>query len=146
MASKQILLVEDNPHLYELTTSSISVAAPDCAVVWARDGRRALDFLWARADFSHRDPSSLPDLVILDLNLPDLSGLQVLRQLRAQPRTALVPVVMLTSSRLPEDILACYRHGANGYVAKPVAFSQYRSKLLRLVQFWLEVNEAPLPL
>lgn len=134
MASKQILLVEDNPHLYELTTSSISVAAPDCAVVWAR------------ADFSHRDPSSLPDLVILDMNLPDLSGLQVLRQLRAQPRTALVPVVMLTSSRLPEDILACYRHGANGYVAKPVAFSQYRSKLLRLVQFWLEVNEAPLPL
>jgi two-component system response regulator len=146
MASKQILLVEDNPHLYELTSSSISVAAPDCEVLWARDGQQALDFMWAHANFSHRKASDLPDLVILDMNLPDLSGLQVLRELRGHPRTALVPVVMLTSSRLPEDILACYRHGANGYVAKPVAFTHYRSKLLRLVQFWLEVNEAPVPL
>jgi len=141
MTDRKILLVEDKPDLRVLTCSAIEAAAPGCEVVWARDGREALDYLWAQGRFASRDPSQLPALVILDMHLPDRPGLEVLQLLRGCPATAVLPVVMLTSSRLPEDVLACYRSGANGYVSKPVAFAQYRSKIATLVDFWLEVNE-----
>lgn len=141
MVDKQILLVEDQPDLKLLTCSAIEAVAPGCEVIWARDGRQAMDYLWARANFACRDLSEQPALVILDMHLPDQPGLQVLRLLRAHPSTAVVPVVMLTSSRLPQDVLACYQSGANGYVSKPVSFAQYRRKIAGLVDFWLEVNE-----
>jgi two-component system response regulator len=141
MADKQILLVEDKPDLKLLTCSAIEAAAPGCEVIWAREGRQALDYLWARADFACRDPGEQPALVILDMHLPDLPGLQVLQLLRGHRSTAVLPVVMLTSSRLPQDVLACYQSGANGYVSKPVSFAQYRRKIGGLVDFWLEVNE-----
>jgi two-component system response regulator len=138
MPSKQILLVEDNPDLHQLTRHALG---QEDEVVWARDGQQALNYLWARGDHAARDPSEQPALVILDMNLPLLSGLQVLRQLRENPLTEVTPVVMLTSSSEPDDVRACYRSGANGYVAKPVAFAQYRRKVASLRDFWLGVNE-----
>ncbi len=141
MTARKLLLEEGKTGLRVLTCSAIEAAAPGCEVVWARDGREALDYLWAQGRFASRDPSQLPALVILDMHLPDRPGLEVLQLLRGCPATAVLPVVMLTSSRLPEDVLACYRSGANGYVSKPVAFAQYRSKIASLVDFWLEVNE-----
>lgn len=141
MSSKHILLVEDNPDLLELTRAALLGGAADNNIVWARDGQQALDYLWARGPHEGRDANEQPALVILDMHLPSLSGLQVLQQLREHPLTAVVPVVMLTSSREPGDVLACYRSGANGYVAKPVAFAQYRQKVACLRDFWLGVNE-----
>lgn len=145
MPPKQILLVEDNPDLLELTRAALLSGAADSDIdsdiVWARDGQQALDYLWARGPHEGRDVNEQPALVIMDMHLPRLSGLQVLQQLREHPLTAVVPVVMLTSSREPDDVRACYRSGANGYVAKPVAFAQYRQKVARLRDFWLGVNE-----
>lgn len=141
MASKQILLVEDSPELHELTRLALAGGGTDEDIVWARDGQQALDYLWAQGRHVGRDTSEQPALVILDMHLPSLSGLQVLRQLRQHPLTEVIPVVMLTSSREPEDLRACYRSGANGYVAKPVAFAQYRRKVACLRDFWLGVNE-----
>lgn len=145
MSPKQILLVEDNPDLLELTRAALLSGAADSDIdsdiVWARDGQQALDYLWARGPHEGRDVNEQPALVIMDMHLPRLSGLQVLQQLREHPLTAVVPVVMLTSSREPDDVRACYRSGANGYVAKPVAFAQYRQKVARLRDFWLGVNE-----
>jgi two-component system response regulator len=145
MPSKQILLVEDSPELHELTCLALAADGADGDIVWARDGQQALDYLWAQGRHAGRDTSQQPALVILDMHLPSLSGLQVLRQLRDHPLTEVIPVVMLTSSREPEDLRACYRSGANGYVAKPVAFAQYRHKVVCLRDFWLGVNE-PAPL
>ena len=145
MPPKQILLVEDNPDLLELTRAALLSGAADSDIdsdiVWARDGQQALDYLWARGPHEGRDVNEQPALVIRDMHLPRLSGLQVLQQLREHPLTAVVPVVMLTSSREPDDVRACYRSGANGYVAKPVAFAQYRQKVACLRDFWLGVNE-----
>jgi two-component system response regulator len=145
MSPKQILLVEDNPDLLELTRAALLSGAADSDIdsdiVWARDGQQALDYLWARGPHEGRDVNEQPALVIMDMHLPRLSGLQVLQQLREHPLTAVVPVVMLTSSREPDDVRACYRSGANGYVAKPVAFAQYRQKVACLRDFWLGVNE-----
>ena len=145
MPPKQILLVEDNPDLLELTRAALLCGAADSDIdsdiVWARDGQQALDYLWARGPHEGRDVNEQPALVIMDMHLPRLSGLQVLQQLREHPLTAVVPVVMLTSSREPDDVRACYRSGANGYVAKPVAFAQYRQKVACLRDFWLGVNE-----
>lgn len=145
MPPKQILLVEDNPDLLELTRAALLSGAADSDIdsdiVWARDGQQALDYLWARGPHEGRDVNEQPALVIMDMHLPRLSGLQVLQQLREHPLTAVVPVVMLTSSREPDDVRACYRSGANGYVAKPVAFAQYRQKVVCLRDFWLGVNE-----
>ena len=145
MPFKQILLVEDSPELHELTCLALAGGGADDDIVWARDGQQALDYLWAQGRHAGRDVSEQPSLVILDMHLPSLSGLQVLRQLREHPLTEVIPVVMLTSSREPEDLRACYRSGANGYVAKPVAFAQYRRKVACLRDFWLGVNE-PAPL
>jgi two-component system response regulator len=145
MPPKQILLVEDDPDLLELTRAALLSGAADSDIdsdiVWARDGQQALDYLWARGPHEGRDVNEQPALVIMDMHLPRLSGLQVLQQLREHPLTAVVPVVMLTSSREPDDVRACYRSGANGYVAKPVAFAQYRQKVACLRDFWLGVNE-----
>jgi|LauGreDrversion4_2_1035121.scaffolds.fasta_scaffold120111_2 two-component system response regulator len=146
MPSKQILLVEDSPELHELTCLAwAGGGGRDDDIVWARDGHQALEYLWAQGRHAGRDTREQPALVILDMHLPSLSGLQVLRQLREHPLTEVIPVVMLTSSREPEDLRACYRSGANGYVAKPVAFAQYRRNVACLRDFWLGVNE-PAPL
>jgi two-component system response regulator len=141
MASKHILLVEDNPDLLELTRGALLSGGADSEIVSVQDGQQALDYLWACGAHHGRDASEQPALVILDMHLPCLSGLQVLERLREHPLTAMVPVVMLTSSREPDDVRACYRSGANGYVAKPLAFAQYRQKVTALRDFWLGANE-----
>lgn len=143
MSSKIILLVDDNPDDEELTLLALEESNILNEVVVARDGVEALDYLFAAGRYADRDPRRLPQLVLLDLNLPKLDGLEVLRRLRADPRTALLPVVILTSSGEEEDVIAGYRCGANGYVRKPVDFNGFAEAVKHLGLYWLVLNETP---
>ena len=139
--ARQILLVEDNPDLLELTLIALQNCASRADIVVARDGAEALDYLWGKGSYCGRDTHEQPAFVMLDMKLPKLSGLEVLRNVRSNPLTALVPVVMLTSSNEPSDMTACYQSGANGFVCKPIEFRKYSEKLNRLQAYWLDVNE-----
>jgi two-component system, response regulator len=108
----------------------------------AYDAAQALDYLFGQGAHSGRDTSEQPELVLLDLKLPKLTGLEVLQRMRDDPRTATVPVVILTSSSEQEDIMACYRGGANSFVRKPVDFADYADKLRQVQAYWLRVNES----
>ena len=130
-----ILLVEDNPDDEALTVRAVRMRTT-AEVEVARDGQEALDYLINNA-------KDLPRLVLLDLDLPDISGLDVLRRIRADERTRLVPVVILTSFSAPNDVAAAYRHGANSYVRKPVDFDQFAEVIHHLGVYWLVVNEPP---
>jgi two-component system response regulator len=112
-------------------------------VVVARDGSEALDYLFAEGTYQGRDPTTLPQLVLLDLKLPKVDGLQVLRRLRADARTNLLPVVILTSSREDQDLIESYRLGANSYVRKPVNFDEFLEAARQLGLYWLLLNEVP---
>ncbi|MDI1268208.1 MAG: response regulator [Polaromonas sp.] len=142
MHDKPILVVEDNPDHLELTVLTLQEQGTDTAIVTARDGAEALDYLFGRGAHAGRDTQKQPAFVLLDMKLPKLSGLDVLRSLRSNPLTALVPVVMLTSSSEQSDIIACYQSGANGFVRKPVDFGDFTEKLSRLQDYWLRVNES----
>lgn len=142
MNDKPILVVEDNPDHLELTVLTLQEQGTDTAIVTARDGAEALDYLFGRGVHAGRDTQKQPAFVLLDMKLPKLSGLDVLRSLRSNPLTALVPVVMLTSSSERSDIIACYQSGANGFVRKPVDFGDFTEKLSRLQEYWLRVNES----
>lgn len=145
MHNKPILVVEDNPDHLELTLLALEEQGLRDAVAVARDGVEALDYLFGQAAHAGRDTRSQPVLVLLDIKLPRLSGLDVLERMRADPRTQPVPVVMLTSSGEDADIAASYRLGANSFVRKPVDFVEY-SDTLRVVQdYWLRVNVSALP-
>ncbi len=109
----------------------------------ARHGAEALDFLFGQGDYAGRDTRKQPAFVLLDMKLPKLSGLDVLRSIRANPLTALVPVIILTSSSEQSDMVACYQSGANSFVRKPVDFADFTQKLSRLQAYWLGVNESP---
>ena len=143
MENRTILLVEDNPkdELPTLRTLKKCNLANDITVV--RDGAEALDYLFARADYAGRDADDLPTVVLLDLKLPKIDGLEVLRRLRADERTKLLPVVILTSSDEEKDILAGYELGANSYVRKPVEFSDFGIAVADLGRYWLITNEPP---
>ncbi len=134
---KRILLVEDNPDDVDLTLRALDRAKITNEVLIAHDGAEALDALGQRED-------PLPGLVLLDLKLPKLDGLEVLRQIRADERTRYLPVVILTSSTEQEDIINGYRNGANAYVRKPVKFSEFADAVVTLGMFWLLLNE-PIP-
>ncbi len=136
-----ILLVEDNPDHMELTTLTLreNGLAGDIAI--ARDGVEALDYLFGQGAHAGRDTRHQPRLVLLDLKLPRLSGLEVLERMRKDPRTSFVPVVVLTSSSEEEDIIASYREGANSFVRKSVDFGEFTEKLQHLQTYWLGVNE-----
>ncbi len=136
LTRKYILLVEDNPDDEALALRALDRSALPADVVVARDGAEALEKL-------RPDKERLPDVVFLDLKLPKLSGLDVLRRLRADPRTVLLPVVVLTSSNEDEDVRECYRAGANSYVRKPVDFDQFASAVAELGHFWLLLSESP---
>lgn len=143
MNDKPILVVEDNPDHLELTVLTLQEqGGADTTIVTARDGAEALDYLFGRGAHAGRDTQKQPAFVLLDMKLPKLSGLDVLRSLRSNPLTALVPVVMLTSSSEQSDIIACYQSGANGFVRKPVDFGDFTEKLSRLQDYWLQVNES----
>ena len=142
MNSKLILVVEDNPDHLELTVLTIEEQGVDADIVVAREGAQALDFLLGQGPHAGRDTQRQPSFVLLDMKLPKLSGLDVLRSVRAHPLTAMVPVVMLTSSSEESDIVACYRAGANSFIRKPVDFGEFTKKLDCLQAYWLGVNEA----
>ena len=143
MSEKVILLVEDNADDEELTLRALKKSNIMNRVVVARDGVQALDYLFIRADHAERDPNESPQVILLDLKLPKLDGLEVLRQLRAEPRTKLLPVVILTSSREEQDILRGYNLGANSYIQKPVDFTQFVEAVRQLGLYWLVLNQPP---
>jgi len=140
MNGKIILLVEDNPDDEELTLLALKQSNVLNEITTVRDGAEALDYLFATGPYSDR---RLPQLILLDLKLPKLNGLEVLERLRADPRTELIPVVILTSSSEEEDIVASYRLGANSYVRKPVEFHRFADAVRQLGLYWLLVNETP---
>lgn len=142
MSDKLILVVEDNPDHLELTVLTLEEHGVAAEIAVARDGAQALDYLFGRGSHAGRDTQRQPSFILLDMKLPKLSGLDVLRSVRSNPLTALVPVVMLTSSSEQSDIIACYQSGVNGFVRKPVDFSEFTRKLDRLQAYWLDVNES----
>jgi len=140
---KVILLVEDNPDDEELTLMAFRESQIANEVVVVRDGVAALDYLFASGPYADRDPARLPALVLLDLKLPKLNGLEVLERMRADPRTRLIPVVVLTSSTEEEDIIASYNLGANSYVRKPVEFHRFAEAVRHVGMYWLLINQSP---
>lgn len=144
MNKKHILLVEDNPDDIELTEMSFRENKLVNEVVVVRDGVEALDYLFAKGAYAGRDAADLPALILLDLKLPRLSGMEVLTRLRANAATRLVPVVVLTSSREDKDVLESYGLGANSYVRKPVEFEAFVEAVRNLGLYWLLLNESPI--
>jgi CheY-like chemotaxis protein len=143
MASSAILLVEDNPDDEALTLRAFRKNNITNEVVVARDGAEALDYLFATGAYAKREAGVLPQIVILDLKLPKIDGLEVLRRLRAAPQTKLLPVVILTSSNEERDRLDGYGLGANSYVRKPVDFAEFVDAVRQLGLYWLLLNERP---
>jgi len=138
-----ILLVEDNPDDEALTVRALkkNKIANNLAIV--RDGAEALDFLFFTGAYAERDHQEIPEVILLDLKLPKVDGLEVLRRIRADERTRLLPVVVLTSSKEEQDLIKSYKLGANSYVRKPVDFSQFVEAIRQLGMYWLVLNEAP---
>jgi two-component system, response regulator len=143
MTDKVILLVEDNPDDELLTLRALRKNKITGEVVVARDGVEALDYLFGEGSYAGRDTTVMPQLILLDLKLPRIDGLEVLRRLRSDERTRLLPVVILTSSREQQDMLDGYGLGANSYVRKPVNFEQFVRTVEQLKLYWLILNEAP---
>lgn len=142
-AEVDILLVEDSPEDAELTLHSLRRNNLVNHIYWARDGEEGLDFLFCRGPFSSRSVQHPPKVVLLDLKLPKVDGLEVLRQLKDNADTRAIPVVVLTSSREEEDVVRGYRNGANSYVQKPVDFEQFREAVRQIGLYWMVTNEPP---
>ena len=140
---RTILLVEDNPDDEELTLRALARNNIGNNVVVVRDGQDAIDWLEGTGVYAARDANDVPALILLDLNLPKIDGLEVLRRLRANPRTAIVPVVILTSSKEDRDRASGYYGGANSYVQKPVDFTSFVDAVRQLGMYWLMLNEPP---
>lgn len=138
-----ILLVEDNPNDVELTLRAFEKSNFGNEIVVARDGEQAIHYLFKTGPHSLRDPNVMPDVVLLDMKLPKVDGLGVLRRMRADERTRRLPVVILTSSREEKDVMSSYDLGANSFVRKPVDFGQFVDAARQLGLYWLVVNEPP---
>ncbi len=138
-----ILLVEDSPLEVELTLRPLRELDPTSHIEVARDGEEALDFLLGRGEFRHRLGVALPRLVLLDLKLPRLDGPEVLRGVRGNARTALTPIVVLTSSSDPRQLAQCYQLGANSCVQKPVRHEEFRAAVQSIARYWLGLNQPP---
>ena len=143
--SRIILLVEDNPDDVELTLRAFEKSNVANEIVVTRDGQEALDYLFATGQFAGRDLHGVPEVVLLDLKLPKIDGLEVLRRMRADDRTRRIPVVILTTSSEESDKLRSYDLGANSFVRKPVSFVEFIDAARQLGLYWLIVNEAPEP-
>ncbi|MDA2914266.1 response regulator [Acidobacteriia bacterium AH_259_A11_L15] len=138
-----ILLVEDNPADVELTLHTFRNGNLRNRIHVARDGEEALDFLFCRGPYSVRTFEHAPKLILLDLKLPKVDGMEVLRQVKGDPRTKAIPVVILTSSKEEKDMVNSYQLGVNSYIQKPVDFNQFRETVKQLGLYWLVVNEPP---
>jgi two-component system response regulator len=143
MKSKIILLVEDNPSDVKLTKRALEQNQIVNKVIVAEDGREALDYLLGTGQYAGRDVRDFPAVVLLDLKLPRIEGLEVLKQIRTNETTKLIPVVILTSSDQEEDLIASYKLGANSYIRKPVDFHQFAEAVRTLGMYWLLLNEPP---
>ena len=143
MTSKPILLVEDTPDDAELTTMSLKQSGLLNEVVVAEDGLEALDYLFGTGRYAGRNPQDTPALVLLDIKMPRLDGIEVLQRLRADSRTKTLPVVILTTSTEDIDLVRAYESGANAYVRKPVSLAQFQEAVRQLGLFWILTNEPP---
>jgi two-component system response regulator len=143
MSDRVILLVEDNANDEALTLRALRKANILNQVVVVHDGAEAIDYLHAKGKFASRDVADLPQVVLLDLNLPKVGGHDVLRAIRADERTKLIPVVVLTSSKQDRDLIEGYNLGANSYVVKPLNFAEFANAVQKLGQYWLLLNEPP---
>jgi CheY-like chemotaxis protein len=141
MEKRLLLLVEDNPDDEALTLRALKKNNISNEIVVVRDGAEALDFLFCTGAYVGRDRRVLPEVILLDLNLPKVDGLEVLRRLHADERTRLLPVDILTSSKEEQDVVASYRLGANSYIRKPVDFDQFVEAVRHLGLYWLVLNE-----
>jgi len=143
MSDKTILLVEDNPDDEALTLRALKKNNILNPVTIVRDGAEALDYLFCQGAYAGRDASLQPAVILLDLKLPKIDGLEVLKRLRADARTRLLPVVILTSSKEEQDLASGYSLGANSYIRKPVDFTQFMEAIRQVGLYWLMMNEPP---
>lgn len=141
----EILLVEDNPTDAELTIAALRESNLANHLVWVKDGEQALDFLFGRGPFAGRQPSPPPKVVLLDLRLPKVDGLEVLRTLKGDQRSREIPVVVLTSSKEDRDVTECYQLGVNSFISKPVEFHEFSRVVAQMGLYWLLVNRPPKP-
>jgi CheY-like chemotaxis protein len=135
-----LLIVEDNPNDLELTLRVLKKSKAARAIQIVKDGAEALDYLFGRGRFA-RDLPPLPKVIFLDLKLPKVDGMEVLRQIKAHERTRAIPVVMLTSSQQERDVVESYRLGVNSYIVKPVDFSKFADSIVQLGSYWLRLNQ-----
>ncbi len=143
MDKVEILLVEDNMNDAELTIRALKKKNLANNLVHLKDGAQALDFIFARGEYADRDVSNIPKVILLDLKMPKVNGMEVLAQIRADERTKKVPVVVLTSSKEDPDVAECYKLGANSYIVKPVEFDNFHHAVTSLGYYWLLVNVPP---
>ena len=143
MYKRTILLVEDNPDDVALTLRAFKKSNILNEVIVAQDGAEALNYLFASGDYAGRDTGKMPHLILLDLKLPKMDGMEVLRRMRADARTRLLPVVILTSSKEEQDVIDGYNLGCNSYIRKPVDFAQFSEAIRQLGLYWLILNETP---
>jgi two-component system response regulator len=139
----EILLVEDNPNDAELTVRALRKSGIANQITVARDGAEALDFLFCRGDHDSRDPANRPALILLDLKLPKVDGVEVLRAIKLDEQLKTIPIVVLTSSKETRDLQECYRLGVNSYVVKPVEFDQFSETVKQLGLYWMVLNSGP---
>ncbi|MDM9582277.1 MULTISPECIES: response regulator [unclassified Nostoc] len=141
--SISIVLVEDNPTDAELTIRALRRGRIGNNIQLLQDGAEALDFLFCRGEYAHRSMTNQPKVILLDLKLPRVSGLEVLRQLKSDPRTQMIPVVVLTSSAEDQDMIESYQLGVNSYIVKPVDFEQFNQAVQQLGFYWILFNQLP---
>ena len=139
----EILLVEDNPDDLEMTLRALRRAKLANNIQVARDGAEALDFLFAQGEHAGRKVENGPRVILLDLKLPKIDGLEVLRRVKADPRTKIIPVVVLTSSQEQPDVAQCYKLGVNSYIVKPVNFERFAAAVSELGMYWMLLNQPP---
>lgn len=143
MTDKVLLLVEDNPDDEALTLRALEPGNRISKIIVAHDGVEAMDYLFGTGAFKGRDTRAMPQVILLDLKLPKINGLEVLARIRADPRTRLLPVVILTSSMEAQDLIQAYSLGVNSYIRKPVDFTQFKKAVQQLKLYWLALNEQP---
>ena len=139
----EILLAEDNPADAEMTQRALRKHHLGNRLYWAKDGAQALDFIFCRGAYTGRDPANPPKLVLLDIKMPKVDGIEVLRQLKADESARLIPVVVMTSSNEERDVLESYRLGANSYIVKPVGFESFAEAVSAAGLYWVLINQPP---